>query len=91
MRLVVVMSSEDGGARATTTTTTTNGGDDVELSASRAHDGLPSSERENDGLGAQESVSEVVGEVFSGYTCHSIEVRRARARSRRDGSNCRYV
>ena len=82
MRLVVVMSSEDGGARATTTTTT-NGGDDVELSASRAHDGLPSSERGNDGLGAQESVSEVVGEVFSGYTCHSIEVRRARARSRR--------
>ena len=66
------MSSEDGGARATTTTTT-NGGDDVELSASRAHDGLPSSERGNDGLGAQESVSEVVGEVFSGYTCHSIE------------------
>ena len=84
MRLVVVMSSEDGGARATTTTTT-NGGDDVELSASRAHDGLPSSERGNDGLGAQESVSEVVGEVFSGDACHSIEVRRARARSRRDG------
>ena len=74
MRLVVVMSSEDGGARATTTTT--NGDDDDELSASR---GLPSSERGNDGLGAQESVSEVVGEVFSGYTCHSIEVRRTRA------------
>ena len=74
------MSSEDGGARATTTTT--NGGDDDELSASRAHDGLPSSERGNDGLGAQESVSEVVGEVFSGYTCHSIEVRRTRAHVR---------
>jgi len=26
-------------------------------------------------LGAQESVSEVVSEVFSGYVCHSIEVR----------------
>ena len=84
------MSSEDGGARATTTTTT-NGGDDVELSASRAHDGLPSSERGNDGLGAQESVSEVVGEVFSGYTCHSIEVRRARTRSRRDGCFCKMI
>ncbi len=36
---------------------------------------LPSSERgANDGLGAQESVSEVVGEVFSGYACTSIEV-----------------
>lgn len=29
-------------------------------------------------LGAQESVSEVVSEVFSGYVCHSIEVRRRR-------------
>ena len=49
---------------------------------------LPTSERGgNDGLGAQESVSEVVGEVFSGYACTSIEVRasgdaRARARGR---------
>ena len=35
---------------------------------------MPSSERgANDGLGAQESVSEVVGEVFSGYACTSIE------------------
>ena len=42
--------------------------------------GLPSSDKGNDGLGAHESVSEVVGEVFSGYTCHSIEVR---ARSKR--------
>ena len=42
--------------------------------------GLPSSDKANDGLGAHESVSEVVGEVFSGYTCQSIEVR---ARSNR--------
>jgi len=44
--------------------------------------GLPSSDKGNDGLGAQESVSEVVGEVFSGYTCHSIEVRARSTRLR---------
>ena len=27
-------------------------------------------------LGAQESVSEVVSEVFSGYVCHSIEAKK---------------
>lgn len=42
----------------------------------------------DDGLGAHESVSEIVSEVFSGYACQSIEVRRARelcavARARR--------
>ena len=44
--------------------------------------GLPSSDKGNDGLGAHESVSEVVGEVFSGYTCHSIEVRARSTRLR---------
>jgi hypothetical protein len=48
---------------------------------------LPASERGgNDGLGAQESVSEVVGEVFSGYACTSIKVRAsvdARAHTRK--------
>lgn len=48
---------------------------------------LPASERgANDGLGAQESVSEVVGEVFSGYACTSIEVSAsgdARARKKK--------
>ncbi len=44
---------------------------------------LPSSERgANDGLGAQESVSEVVGEVFSGYACTSIEVSVSGERAR---------
>lgn len=45
--------------------------------------GLPSSStplgaQKNDGLGAHESVSEIVSEVFSGYACHSIEVGRRR-------------
>ena len=44
---------------------------------------LPASERgANDGLGAQESVSEVVGEVFSGYACTSIEVSASGERAR---------
>lgn len=35
--------------------------------------------QKDDGLGAHESVSEIVSEVFAGYTCQSIEVRRARS------------
>ena len=77
------MSSEDGGARATTTTT--NGGDDVELSASRAHDGRLSSERGDDGFGERDSVSAVVSDVFSGYTSHPIHDPRARGRTRQEG------